>query len=112
MQPKLEFPTRGRLFILKMVTLDVSAKCERGGQRSAVSVVVETVESPGPVPHLPAEWYHKLLLVEQGREAQAAKTILADFDARWCRRFYSGTGALRQCPKETLPEVLPLDLGK
>jgi len=102
-----EVPKQGILFHLSIATVCMSDKCEEPARRVVADVKVETL-GIGAWP-LPDEWYWKSFLVGRGGLDRAAKRLLRDIGARWCRMSqYSSPSAMAQCPKEVLPDVLSL----
>lgn len=93
-----DLPREGTKLFLEIVTVDGSCKGQEPGRRSAVSVVIEYMihgES-----QIPAMWYHKIMLVEREGVDDAARTLLTDMGAKWCRTVKSSGNS---CPKELLP---------
>jgi hypothetical protein len=103
--PAPEIPKQGTLFHLSIAMVCMPDKCEEPARRVVANVEIETLGA-GAWP-LPDVWYMKSFLVGRGGVDRAARSLLTDIGARWCRMsHYSSATAIARCPKEVLPDVL------
>jgi hypothetical protein len=86
----------GLRFYMELESVDTAGTKADFGKRSFVSIVIQQFGLPNSYP-VAEMWYNKIIVVGRYKVDGLAKTLLDDFNARWCNHIKNSVGT---CPKE------------